>query len=54
MTVGGAAVPRVGLADLATQKSAAWAVDEAGVVNVRLHDDFAATQVSIEGAAPRP
>jgi alpha-glucosidase len=54
VTVGDAAVPRVGLADLATQKSAAWAVDEAGVVNVRLHDDFAATQVSIEGAAPRP
>jgi len=53
VTIGGATVPRVSLAELATQTSAAWAVDEAGVVNVRLHDDFAAIEVSIEGAAPR-
>jgi hypothetical protein len=49
--VGGAALPRVTMAELASRTGAAWSVDEAGVVNVRLHDDFAATEVSIGGAA---
>jgi hypothetical protein len=53
VTVGGAAVPRVTMAELASRTGAAWSVDEAGVVNVRLHDDFAATEVSIESAAAR-
>jgi hypothetical protein len=53
VTVGGAAVPRVPFAELATHPGAAWAVDGAGVVTVRVHDDFVQTSVSIEGAAPR-
>ena len=53
VTVGGAAVPRVTMAELATHAGAAWAVDESGVVTVRMHDEFAATTVSIEGAAAR-
>jgi alpha-glucosidase len=53
VTVGGAAVPRVPFAELATHIGAAWAVDESGIITVRLHDDFVATSVSIEGAPPR-
>ena len=49
VTVGGAAIPRVSVAELATQRNAAWAVDESGVVNVRMRDDFAATEVIVEG-----
>jgi ethanolamine ammonia-lyase small subunit len=50
VTVGGAAVPRVTFAELATRAGAAWAVDESGVVTVRMHDDFVAMSVSMEGA----
>jgi hypothetical protein len=53
VTVGGAAISRVTFAELATHAGPAWSVDESGVVTVRLHDDFVATNVSIEGAAPR-
>ena len=53
VTVGAAVVPHVTMAELGKQTSAAWAVDEDGVVNVRMRDDFAATVVSIDGAAPR-
>jgi alpha-glucosidase len=53
VTLGGAAVSRVAFAELATHPAPAWAVDESGVVTVRMHDDFVATNVSIEGAAPR-
>ena len=49
VTVGGTAVPRVAFAELATHAGAAWAVDESGVVTVRMHDDFAATTASLEG-----
>jgi hypothetical protein len=51
VTVDGAAVPRVTFAELATHAGPAWAVDESGVVTVRMHDDFVATNVSIEGTA---
>jgi alpha-glucosidase len=50
VTVGGVAVPRVSAAELPTGTRSAWTVDESGVVNVRLHDDFAATEVTVEGA----
>ena len=50
VTVAGAAIPRVSVTELATQRNAAWAVDDSGVVNVRMRDDFAATEVIVEGA----
>ena len=53
VAIGSTTVPRVPIEELATRQGAAWALDAEGVVNVRLHDDFAATEVSIEGAARR-
>ena len=54
VTAGGAPIPRVTFAELATHAGAAWSVDESGVVTVRMHDDFVATTVSLEGVeAPR-
>jgi hypothetical protein len=50
VTVGGVAIPRVSAAELPTETRSAWTVDDSGVVNVRLHDDFAATEVTVEGA----
>jgi hypothetical protein len=50
VTVGGAAIPLVTFAELATRAGAAWAVDESGVVTVRMHDDFVATSVLMQGA----
>jgi alpha-glucosidase len=51
VTIGNAAVPRVPFAELATRTGPAWAVDESGVVNVRMHDDFVATAVVLDGVA---
>jgi alpha-glucosidase len=53
VTIGGTPVPRVTMTELATHAGPAWAMDEAGVVNVRLHDDFGAMEISIESEAPR-
>ena len=50
VTVAGAAIPHVRLAELAAERNAAWAVDENGVVNVRMRDDFSATEVIVEGS----
>jgi hypothetical protein len=49
VTIGGAPIARVPFAELASHAGPAWAVDESGVVTVRMHDDFAATTVSLEG-----
>jgi alpha-glucosidase len=49
VAVGGVAVPRVTAAELATATRSAWAVDDSGVVNVRLRDDFTAIEITVEG-----
>ena len=49
VAVAGVAIPRVSAAELAAQRHTAWAVDENGVVNVRMRDDFIATEVIVEG-----
>jgi alpha-glucosidase len=48
VTINGAPVPRVSMEQLGTQTAPAWAVDDRNIVNVRMHDGFTATQVSVE------
>ena len=53
VSIGGVEIPRVSPAELGTQTRSAWALDEGGVVTVRLRDDFTATDVTVEGAEAR-
>ncbi len=51
VTIDGAMAPRVDIVELATRTGTAWAIDDAGIVNVRMRDEFKAIEVSIESAS---
>jgi alpha-glucosidase len=52
VSIDGNEVAQVAFADLATRTGTAWAVDDSGIVNVRMRDEFAAREITIEGASP--